>query len=68
MWVRVEDDEEGDFFYDEEEVLAGAGGQARADMLDHYDSLLNMPRADQLDEVLSSWPDLHCCERHNSGM
>jgi hypothetical protein len=62
--VRAEDDEEGDFFYDEEEVLAGAGGQARAAMLDHYDSLLDMPRADQLDEVLSS-PHLrlHICQK-----
>ena len=56
---RSEDEEEGDFFYDEEEVLAGADGEARAAMLDHYDSLLDMPRADQLDEVLLThvaWP------------
>ncbi len=45
------DDEDAEFFYDEDEVLAGAGGDSRAAMLDHYDSLLQMPRADDLDEV-----------------
>ena len=56
---RAEDEEEGDFFYDEDEVLAGADGETRAAMLDHYDSLLTMPRADELDEVLphhAAWP------------
>ena len=45
------DNEDAEFFYDEEEVLAGADSGSRAAMLDHYDSLLQMPRADDLDEV-----------------
>ncbi len=45
------DDEDAEFFYDEDEVLAGADSGSRAAMLDHYDSLLQMPRADDLDEV-----------------
>jgi hypothetical protein len=51
--VRADDDEDAEFYYDEEEVLAGAGCEdgARAAMLDHYDSLLQMPRADEFDEV-----------------
>ncbi len=31
--------------------MAGAQGEQRAAMLDHYDSLLQMPRASELDEV-----------------
>lgn len=56
----ADDDEDAEFFYDEEEVLAGAEGDAsaRAAMLDHYDSLLQMPRADELDEVGASLPSL----------
>ena len=38
-------------FYDEDEVLAGSGAETRAAMLDHYDSLLQMPRGADLDEV-----------------
>ena len=49
-----EDGEEGDegFFYDEEAALEGAAAaDGRGQMLDHLDSLLQMPRADQLDDV-----------------
>ena len=42
---------QNELFFDEEEVLAGAGGEQRADMLAHYDNLLEMPSADTLDEV-----------------
>lgn len=45
------DDEDAEFFYDEDEVVAGADSASRAAMLDHYDSLLQMPRAADLDEV-----------------
>lgn len=31
--------------------MAGAQGEQRAAMLDHYNSLLQMPRASELDEV-----------------
>ena len=56
--LAAEDEEDAEFFYDEEEVLAGADPAERAAMLDHYDSLLHMPRADDLDEVLSLWSPL----------
>lgn len=51
------DDEDAEFFYDEDEVLAGAGNGSRAAMLDHYDSLLQMPRADDLDELVAEDPE-----------
>ncbi|CAL8464249.1 g3784 [Coccomyxa elongata] len=51
------DDEDAEFFYDEEEVLAGADDGSRAAMLDHYDSLLQMPRADDLDELVAEDPE-----------
>lgn len=50
---RADDEEDAEFYYNEEEVLAGAQGEQRAAMLDHYDSLLQMPRAAELDEVLA---------------
>ena len=55
---RAEDSEDGDFFYDEDEVAAGAGGADRVARLNALDALLTMPRADQLDEVrggLTAW-------------
>ena len=61
-----EDDEEGagggmmggagEFYYNEEEVLSGAGAVGRAAMLDHYDSLLQMPTAGELDELIQNDP------------
>ena len=45
------DEEDGDFFYDEDEVLAGANGQERSDRLDHFDSLLQMPRGEEFEQV-----------------
>ena len=50
---HTDDEEDAEFYYNEEEVLAGAQGEQRAAMLDHYDSLLQMPRAAELDEVLA---------------
>ncbi|CAK0786113.1 hypothetical protein CVIRNUC_009326 [Coccomyxa viridis] len=52
-----DDEEDGDFYYNEEEVMAGAQGEQRAAMLDHYDSLLQMPRASELDELVEEDPD-----------
>ena len=46
----------GEFYYNEEEVLSGAGAEARAAMLDHYDSLLTMPTAGELDELIADDP------------
>ena len=51
MWASAEDEEDADFYYNEEEVLGGAQGEERAAMLDHYDSLLQMPRAAELDQA-----------------
>jgi hypothetical protein len=47
---------QNELFFDEEEVLAGAGADQRAVMLNHYDNLLDMPAADTLDEVPSLPP------------
>ena len=49
--VPAEDSEDGEFFYDEDEVAAGAGGADRVARLNALDALVTMPRADQLDEV-----------------
>ena len=38
--VPSADDGAGDFFFDEEEVLAGAGGADRAALLARYDAML----------------------------
>jgi nucleotide-sensitive chloride channel 1A len=46
----------GEFYFNEEEVLSGAGAEARAAMLDHYDSLLQMPTAGELDELIQNDP------------
>ena len=45
-------DEDGDegFFYDEDAAAEGAGGDREA-LLEHLDSLIQMPRADELDHV-----------------
>jgi len=52
-------DEDGDegFFYDEEAAAEGAGGD-RESLLEHLDSLIQMPRADEFDHVLLSHPFL----------
>lgn len=57
--ASADNDGEGEFFYDEDEVIAGASGDEHAEMLDHLDSLLQMPRAADLDEVC-------CCAQHTT--
>ena len=47
------DEEDGEMYYDEDEVLAGSGAEARAAMLDHFDSLLQTPHDADLDGVSS---------------
>lgn len=49
MWVHADD--EGDFFYNEDEVMAGADPEQREAMLAHYDSILRGPDEEELDEV-----------------
>lgn len=48
------DEEDGDFFYDEDEVLAGAAGEERAAQLDQYDALLQMPRAAEFEQMVAN--------------
>ena len=38
-------------YYDEAEVLDGSDAQARAAMLDHFDSMLQIPRDAGIEEV-----------------
>ena len=45
------DEEDGDFFYDEDEVTGAS--EPHSETLDRLDGLLSMPRADDLDEVIS---------------
>lgn len=52
VFILLAEDDEGEFYYDGEEAL-GAGALDNR-VLDHLDSLLTMPRADDLDEVISS--------------
>ena len=47
------DEEDGDFFYDEDEVLAGANGAERSARLDQFDALLQMPRGEEFEQVCS---------------
>eukprot|EP00191_Tetraselmis_sp_GSL018_P010728 CAMPEP_0177618470 /NCGR_PEP_ID=MMETSP0419_2-20121207/25598_1 /TAXON_ID=582737 /ORGANISM="Tetraselmis sp., Strain GSL018" /LENGTH=145 /DNA_ID=CAMNT_0019117381 /DNA_START=280 /DNA_END=717 /DNA_ORIENTATION=+ len=49
------DDEEGDFYYDEEEVEAGVDPETREAMYGLYDSLLNS--AEDLDELVGGNPE-----------
>ena len=45
------DDQEPELFFDEQEILAGAGSEQRAAMLQHFDNLLTEPGGDQVDQV-----------------
>lgn len=48
----ADDGEDDGFFYDEDAAMENADTAGdRAEMLDHLDSLLQMPRADELDNV-----------------
>ena len=49
--VLSDDSEDGDFFYDEAEVLSGAGAENRAALLDHYDAMLDISDQPEQDEV-----------------
>lgn len=55
LW-HAEAGEDADFYYNEEEVQAGARGKERAAMLDHYDSLLQVPGSAEGNEVGSPAP------------
>ena len=48
---HAEAEEDADFYYNEEEVRAGAQGEERTAMLDHFDSLLQAPHSADTEEV-----------------
>jgi hypothetical protein len=51
-------EDEGEFFYDEEEVFAGADAGTRSSaVLGHLDAMLEVPSADHVGEVKE--PYLH---------
>mmetsp|Transcript_42580 Transcript_42580/g.109006 ORF Transcript_42580/g.109006 Transcript_42580/m.109006 type:complete len:224 (-) Transcript_42580:473-1144(-) len=51
------DDDEGEFFYNEDEVAAGADPAQRETMLAHYDSILRGPEDDDLEELMGDDPE-----------
>lgn len=58
MWWHAEAEEDAEFYYNEEEVQAGARGA----MLDHFDSLLQAPHSTEADEVID--PELSAVRKH----
>lgn len=54
-----DNDSEGeeDMYCNQEEILAGSGGDARAAMLDHFDSMLQIQPGAQINELLAQDPD-----------
>ena len=52
--LSADDSEEGDFFYNKEEVLNGVGAENRAALLERYDAMLDDSEQPELEEVHSS--------------
>ncbi|KAL3134055.1 hypothetical protein ABBQ32_008484 [Trebouxia sp. C0010 RCD-2024] len=52
-----DDSDEGDFFYNEEEVLNGIGAENRAALLERYDALLEESEQPELEELTGEDPD-----------
>lgn len=50
-------DEEGGFFCNEEEILAGAGGDERADILSRFDAMLQIPSSEGVEEMIVNDPE-----------
>ncbi|CAL5227014.1 g9905 [Coccomyxa viridis] len=50
-------EEDAEFYYNEEEVRAGARGEERTAMLDHFDSLLQAPHSADMEEPAEGDPD-----------
>lgn len=59
MCLGADESEEGDFFYNEEEVLNGVGAENRAALLERYDAMLDDSEQLDLEEVCSP----PCCSR-----
>ena len=51
MQWHADAEEDAEFYYNEEEVLAGARGEERTAMLDHFDSLLQGPHSADTNQV-----------------
>lgn len=49
--LGADESEEGDFFYNEEEVLNGVGGENRAALLERYDAMLEDSEQPELEEA-----------------
>ncbi|KAK9794671.1 hypothetical protein WJX73_005045 [Symbiochloris irregularis] len=62
---QEEDEEDGEFFYDQDEVLTGADADSRAALLNHFDSLLQTPHSADVSELLAEDPEL--VSRRRSG-
>ena len=58
--LGVDESKEGDFFYNEEEVLNGVGGENRAALLECYDAMLEDSEQPELEEACYHLAMLHC--------
>ena len=54
--TSADESDGGDFFYNEDEVLNGAGAENRAALLDRYDAMLERSEQHDLEEVCPT-----CC-------
>mmetsp|Transcript_40113 Transcript_40113/g.76671 ORF Transcript_40113/g.76671 Transcript_40113/m.76671 type:complete len:152 (+) Transcript_40113:243-698(+) len=45
------------FFFNEEEVMAGAGGDDRAELLARFDEMLHIPACDTVEELIENDPE-----------
>ncbi|KAK3255313.1 hypothetical protein CYMTET_35500 [Cymbomonas tetramitiformis] len=51
-----QEDGAGEFYFDEEEIINGVGAEDRANMLDRFDAMLEMPTAGDFDQLISEDP------------
>lgn len=49
--LHADDSEEGDLYYNEEEVLNGIGAENRAALLERYDAMLDDSEQPELEQV-----------------
>mmetsp|Transcript_17044 Transcript_17044/g.47600 ORF Transcript_17044/g.47600 Transcript_17044/m.47600 type:complete len:232 (-) Transcript_17044:664-1359(-) len=50
------EEDDGQFFYNEDEVMSGVDPDRREAMLDHFDSILQVPQEDELEELIADDP------------
>lgn len=58
--LGADESEDGDFFYNEEEVLHAAGAETRAALLERYDAMLDDSEQPDLEEVCYTQLFLPC--------